>query len=80
MARIHPPELSDLIVADPEVVGGQPCFRGTRIPVAVLFDNLADGMPLDAILEQWPSLDRADVAAVLALAGEAAARHAGRAA
>ena len=61
---------SDLISTDPEIMGGTPCFRGTRVPVAVLFDNLADGLTLDEILESWPSLKREDVLAVLALASD----------
>lgn len=69
-------ELSELIVSDPAVMSGVPCFRGTRVPVSVLFENLAAGMSLEEILETWPSLDREDVIAVLALAGEEAERHA----
>jgi uncharacterized protein (DUF433 family) len=61
---------SDLISTDPEIMGGTPCFRGTRVPVAVLFDNLADGLSLDEILESWPSLKREDVLAILALASD----------
>ena len=61
---------SELISTDPEIMGGTPCFRGTRVPVAVLFDNLADGLSLDEILESWPSLKREDVLAVLALASD----------
>ena len=61
---------SDLISTDPEIMGGTPCFRGSRVPVAVLFDNLADGLTLDEILESWPSLKREDVLAVLALASD----------
>lgn len=61
-------DTSELIVVDPEVVGGAPCFRGTRVPVSVLFDNLADGLTVDEILAGWPTLNRDDVIAVLALA------------
>ncbi len=61
---------SDLISIDHAVMGGTPCFRGTRVPVAVLFDNLADGLSLDEILESWPTLRREDVLAVLALASD----------
>ena len=61
---------SDLISTDPEIMGGTPCFRGTRVPVAVLFDNLADGLSVDEILGSWPSLRREDVLAVLALASD----------
>jgi uncharacterized protein (DUF433 family) len=67
---------SDLISADSEVMSGTPCFRGTRVPVAVLFDNLADGLSLDEILRSWPSLKRKDVLAVLALASDQVAKAA----
>lgn len=60
--------LETLIVTDPERMGGAPCFRGTRVPVSVVFDNLADGMTVDEILVNWPTLDRADLIAVLHLA------------
>jgi uncharacterized protein (DUF433 family) len=53
------------IVSDPARMGGVPCFRGTRVPVSVVFENLADGLPLADILANWPTLDRADVIAVL---------------
>jgi uncharacterized protein (DUF433 family) len=36
------------------------------VPISVLFDNLADGLSVDEILESWPSLNRQDVLAVLA--------------
>jgi uncharacterized protein (DUF433 family) len=38
---------SSLFASDPGVMGGRLVFRGTRIPVEVLFENLADGMSLD---------------------------------
>ena len=43
-------DLHDLIVSNPDLLGGEPCFRGTRVPVATLFDNLADGVGLEEIL------------------------------
>ena len=61
---------SELIAIDPEIMGGTPCFRGTRVPVSVLFENLADGLNLDDILDSWPSLKREDVLALLALASD----------
>ncbi len=57
--------MADLIVSDPDIMGGTPCFRGTRVPVSVLFRNLADGMTVDEIVAQWPTLNKADVVAVL---------------
>jgi uncharacterized protein (DUF433 family) len=47
-----------IISSDPEVLGGTPVFVGTRVPLAVLFENLADGMSLAEILDAFPSLSR----------------------
>jgi uncharacterized protein (DUF433 family) len=70
--------LDDLITSDPQVMGGRRVFRHTRVPVEVLFENLADGMSLEEILDQYETLDRDDVVRVLeltslALAGPRAA-------
>jgi uncharacterized protein (DUF433 family) len=46
--------------------------------VSILFENLAAGMSVEEILETWPTLDRADVLAVLELAGEEAERRAAK--
>lgn len=57
--------MSDIIIRDPEILGGRPVFRGTRVPVDVLFENLEDGLSIDEILESYPSLNRDDVVACL---------------
>ena len=49
---------NQLVVSDPEILGGTPVFIGTRVPVAVLFENLADGLSLDEILDSYPTLKR----------------------
>jgi uncharacterized protein (DUF433 family) len=56
---------SRLISIDPDVFGGTPVFIGTRVPVAVLFENLADGLTLEEILEAYPTLNRETVLNVL---------------
>jgi len=55
----------DVIVRDPEILGGRPVFRGTRVPVEVLFENLEDGLSIDEIIEAYPSLNKEDVIACL---------------
>ena len=50
--------MSDLVTIDPEILGGTPVFTGTRVPIAVLFENLADGLTLDEILDSYPTLTR----------------------
>jgi uncharacterized protein (DUF433 family) len=46
------------IARDPDIQGGTPVFSGTRVPVAVMLDYLADGQPLENFLEQYPSVSR----------------------
>lgn len=53
------------VVSDPGILGGKPVFRGTRLPVATLFDYLADGLTLDYFLESFPSLSHEQATAVL---------------
>lgn len=57
--------MENVIVRDPNILGGRPVFRGTRVPVEVLFENLEDGLSLDEIIASYPSLNRADLVACL---------------
>ena len=54
--RIH--EIDVVVERDPETLEGRPRFRGTLVPVDVLFDNLADGMSVDEIIESHPAVSR----------------------
>lgn len=56
------------IERDPQRVGGAWVFRGTRVPVRALFENLEDGAPVDDFLEWFPGTQRAQVEAVLEFA------------
>jgi uncharacterized protein (DUF433 family) len=56
------------IHSDPEIMGGTPVFLGTRVPVETLLDYLEAGDPLDEFLEDFPSVSREQVVAVLELA------------
>lgn len=60
------------ITADPEVMHGAACFRGTRIPVYVVLDNLAAGETPERILDQYPSLKLEHVRAAIAYAADLA--------
>ncbi len=53
------------ILVDPEIQAGTPCFSGTRVPVKSLFDALKRGRSVDYFLEQFPSVSRDQVSAVL---------------
>jgi len=57
--------MTNVIVRDPEILGGRPVFRGTRVPVEVLFENLEDGLSIEEIIESYPSLNKEDVVACL---------------
>lgn len=54
-----------MVVSDPAILGGKPVFRGTRLPVATLFEYLADGLSMDYFLESFPSITREQAGAVL---------------
>ena len=47
----------DRITIDPEVMGGQPCIRGLRIPVALIIKLIASGKKSKGILEDYPELE-----------------------
>lgn len=49
---------ASVIVSDPEILGGTPCFRGTRVPVDSLIDYLEAGDTLDEFLDNFPSVTR----------------------
>lgn len=46
------------IVKDPNILGGEPVFRGTRVPFKILTDYLEGGDSLDDFLEQYPTVTR----------------------
>ena len=48
----------DLITIDPEILGGTPVFKGTRVPVKTLFDYLESNYTLEEFLECFPSVTR----------------------
>ena len=50
---------------DPEKVGGAWVFRGTRVPVSALFENLRDGATIEQFLEWFPGVEREQLRAVL---------------
>jgi uncharacterized protein (DUF433 family) len=56
-----------LINRDPEIMGGTPVFRGTRVPVQTLFEWIEDGESLDFFLENFPTVQREQAIAVLEL-------------
>jgi uncharacterized protein (DUF433 family) len=62
--------VGNIIVKDPEILGGTPVFRGTRVPLQALFDSLEGGETLEAFLEGFPSVTREMAVAALEEARE----------
>jgi uncharacterized protein (DUF433 family) len=58
------------IKIDPEIMGGTPCFAGTRVPVKTLFDVLKHDRGLEDFLAGYPTVTREQALAVLELAKE----------
>jgi uncharacterized protein (DUF433 family) len=59
------------ITIDPRRMGGVPCIRGLRIPVATVVSMVAEGMTVDEILRSYPDLEPEDVREALLFASEA---------
>lgn len=64
--------MNNRISIDPQICQGQACIKGTRIPVHLIVHLLANGDTIDALLESYPSLKKADILACLEYAAELA--------
>jgi uncharacterized protein (DUF433 family) len=51
-------EVRDLITVDPDILGGTPVFKGTRVPVKTLFEYLENNYSLEEFLQCFPSVTR----------------------
>ena len=60
--------LETIVQVDPEILGGTPVFRGTRVPVKNLLDYLVAGDTLDQFLDDFPTVKREQAVAALELA------------
>ena len=60
------------ITADPEIMHGAVCLRGTRIPVSVVLDNLAAGECAETILAEYPTLRAEHIPAAIGYAADLA--------
>jgi uncharacterized protein (DUF433 family) len=57
--------MSKVVIQDPEILGGEPVFVGTRVPVKSLFDHLEAGDSIEDFLDGFPSVKREQVIALL---------------
>lgn len=62
----------EYITVTPAVAHGKACVRGTRIPVAVVLANLAEGLSPEEIIRSYPALTREAIQAALAYAADLA--------
>ncbi len=62
------PTCQDLIVINPEILGGTPVFKGTRVPVQTLFDHLEIENGLEVFLLDFPYVTREQAVAMIRLA------------
>ena len=63
----------DRVIIAPDIHHGDPCIKGTRIPVAMIVGSLADGMAPEEIREAYPQLTDEHIQAALAYAADALA-------
>ena len=58
------------IVRDPQICGGEPVIKGTRVTVRTILSSLAEGATVEEILEEFPTLKKENIQAVIAFAAE----------
>lgn len=63
-SRWHP-----FVSVDPDRMGGEPVFRGTRVPVRILFEFLSNGQGLNEFLDEFEGVPREYAVALLSLLG-----------
>ena len=60
--------IKNIISIDAEILGGQPVFKGTRVPIETLFMHLEQGISLNEFLEDFPTVTREQAVSVLEIA------------
>lgn len=63
-------DVHEIINIDNEILGGQPVFKGSRVPVESLFDHLEAGVSLDEFLEDFPTVSKEQAIALLDIANK----------
>ncbi len=60
--------INNIINTDPEILGGEPVFQGTRVPIKSLFDYLGTGESLEEFLDDFPSVSKGQAVNLLMVA------------
>ena len=68
MTAEHRALLADLVWIDPERMSGEPCFKGTRVPIQALIDHIEGNSTLEDFLEGFPSVSRSQAIQFIELA------------
>ena len=68
MSTAQRARLNEIVSVDPDLMHGTPCFRGTRVPVRLLLDDLKSGFTIDEFLAGCPTVSRGFVEGYLELA------------
>lgn len=68
-------EIRRYIVSDPQIMDGLPVFAGTRIPVYIILDYLAEGLSVEDILKDYPSLNKDKIRMALKFANLVTSIH-----
>lgn len=63
-------DIKEIITVDKDILGGQPVFSGTRVPVESLFDHLEEGVSLDEFLDDFPTVSKQQAIALLDMANK----------
>lgn len=63
-------EIHEIITIDNDILGGQPVFKGTRVPVESLFDHLEAGVTLHEFLDDFPTVSKKQAIALLSIANK----------
>jgi uncharacterized protein (DUF433 family) len=63
------------VTLDPNVMGGKPCIRGTRVTVGMILEALSAGRTIEQLLLDFPYLEEADIREALAFAAQLAQGH-----
>jgi uncharacterized protein (DUF433 family) len=63
--------MSDIIESNPEILGGKPIIKGTRIPVSLIYELIGLNYSIDEIIEEYPQLERYIILKVLEIGKDA---------
>ena len=63
--------MSEIIESNPDILGGKPIIKGTRIPVALIYELIGLNYSIDQILKEYPHIDRKIILALLKIGKDA---------